>query len=115
MSPEEVAAIFVEPIQGEGGYIVPPPEFHMTLHTIAKKYGILLVADEVQTGMGRTGKMFAMEHFGIVPDIVALAKGVASGLSLGATACVMKSSRAHFKRVCCYWDAVKTVYVFARH
>ncbi|MDR4497872.1 MAG: acetyl ornithine aminotransferase family protein [Candidatus Scalindua sp.] len=84
MPPEEVAAIFVEPIQGEGGYIVPPPEFHMMLHKIAKKYDILLVADEVQTGMGRTGKMFAMEHFGIEPDIVALAKGIASGLPLGA-------------------------------
>ncbi|ODS31002.1 MAG: 4-aminobutyrate aminotransferase [Candidatus Scalindua rubra] len=85
MPPEEVAAIFVEPIQGEGGYIVPPPEFHRTLYNIAKKYGILLVADEVQSGMGRTGKMFAMEHFGVIPGIVTLAKGIASGLPLGAT------------------------------
>jgi len=84
MPPEEVAAIFVEPIQGEGGYIVPPPEFHIKLHEVAKKYGILLVADEVQSGMGRTGKMFAMEHFGVVPDIIALAKGIASGMPLGA-------------------------------
>ena len=84
MPPEEVAAIFVEPIQGEGGYIVPPPEFHMELHKIAKKYGILLVVDEVQSGMGRTGKMCAMEHFGVVPDIIALAKGIASGMPLGA-------------------------------
>lgn len=82
--PEEVAAIFVEPIQGEGGYIVPPPEFHQELHKIAKKYGILYVADEVQSGMGRTGTMFAMEHFGVTPDITALAKGIASGLPLGA-------------------------------
>ncbi|MBW1960790.1 MAG: acetyl ornithine aminotransferase family protein [Deltaproteobacteria bacterium] len=81
---EEVAAIFVEPIQGEGGYIVPPPEFHQALYHVAKKYGILYVVDEVQSGMGRTGKMFAMEHFGIEPDIMALAKGIASGLPLGA-------------------------------
>ena len=84
MPAEEVAAIFVEPIQGEGGYIVPPPEFHREFHKLAKKYGILYVADEVQSGMGRTGKMFAMEHFGTVPDIMALAKGIASGLPLGA-------------------------------
>ncbi|TET95085.1 MAG: acetyl ornithine aminotransferase family protein [Desulfobacteraceae bacterium] len=84
MPPEEVAAIFVEPIQGEGGYIVPPPEFHREFHKLAKKYGILYVADEVQSGMGRTGKMFAMEHFGTVPDIMALAKGIASGMPLGA-------------------------------
>jgi 4-aminobutyrate aminotransferase len=82
---EEVAAIFVEPIQGEGGYIVPPPEFHRELKKIAEKYGILYVADEVQAGMGRTGKMFAMEHFGVTADIMALAKGIASGLPLGAT------------------------------
>jgi 4-aminobutyrate aminotransferase len=81
---EEVAAIFVEPIQGEGGYIVPPPGFHKELKKIAKKYGILYVADEVQSGMGRTGKMFAMEHFGIAADIIAVAKGIASGLPLGA-------------------------------
>jgi 4-aminobutyrate aminotransferase len=85
MPPEEVAAIFVEPIQGEGGYIVPPPEFHEELHRIAKKYGILYVADEVQSGMGRTGKMFAIEHYHVVPDIIALAKGIASGMPLGAT------------------------------
>jgi 4-aminobutyrate aminotransferase len=84
MPPEEVAAIFVEPIQGEGGYIVPPPEFHSALKGIAEKYGILYVADEVQSGMGRTGKMFALEHYGVAPDIMALAKGIASGLPLGA-------------------------------
>jgi 4-aminobutyrate aminotransferase len=74
----------VEPIQGEGGYIVPPPEFHKKMNNIAKKYGILYVADEVQSGMGRTGKMFAMEHFDVDPDIIALAKGIASGMPLGA-------------------------------
>jgi 4-aminobutyrate aminotransferase len=79
-----VAAIFIEPIQGEGGYIVPPPKFHKKLHKIAQKYGMLYVADEVQSGMGRTGKMFAMEHFGVKPDIMALAKGIASGMPLGA-------------------------------
>jgi len=84
MPPEEVAAIFVEPIQGEGGYIVPPLEFHVELQKVAKKYGILYVVDEVQSGMGRTGKMFAMEHFGVEPDIMALAKGIASGMPLGA-------------------------------
>ena len=81
---EEVAAIFVEPIQGEGGYIVPPPGFHKKLYKIAKKYGILYVADEVQSGMGRTGKMFGMEHFKVNPDIIAVAKGIASGMPLGA-------------------------------
>jgi 4-aminobutyrate aminotransferase len=81
---EEVAAIILEPIQGEGGYIVPPPEFHQELKKLCEKYGILFVADEVQSGMGRTGKMFAMEHFGVTPDIVALAKGIASGMPLGA-------------------------------
>ena len=83
--PEEVAAIFVEPIQGEGGYIVPPPEFHQKLYELAKEFGILFVTDEVQSGMGRTGKMMAIEHWGIVPDIIALAKGIASGMPLGAT------------------------------
>jgi 4-aminobutyrate aminotransferase len=82
--PEEVAAIFVEPIQGEGGYIVPPPEFHQELHKIAHKYGILFIVDEVQSGMGRTGRMFAIEHFGVSPDVMAIAKGVASGMPLGA-------------------------------
>jgi 4-aminobutyrate aminotransferase len=83
--PEEVAAIFVEPIQGEGGYVVPPPEFHQELYVLAREFGILFVADEVQSGMGRTGKMMAIEHWGVVPDIIALAKGIASGMPLGAT------------------------------
>ena len=81
---EDVAAIFVEPIQGEGGYVVPPQKFFDELRRLAVKHGILLVADEVQCGMGRTGKMFASEHFGLQPDIIALAKGIASGLPLGA-------------------------------
>jgi len=84
LPPEEVAAIFVEPIQGEGGYLVPPAEFHQQLRRIADQHGMLLVADEVQAGMGRTGRMFAMEHFGVVPDIVCLAKGIATGMPLGA-------------------------------
>ena len=79
----EVAAIIVEAIQGEGGYIVPPPEFLPGLEKIARKHGILLIADEVQSGMGRTGKMFAFEHFDFHPDIVAIAKGIASGMPLG--------------------------------
>jgi 4-aminobutyrate aminotransferase len=85
VNPAEVAAIIVEPIQGEGGYIVPPPEFLPGLEKLARKHGILLVADEVQTGMGRTGKMFGFEHFDFHPDIVALAKGIASGMPLGVT------------------------------
>ena len=85
VNPNEVAAIVVEPIQGEGGYIVPPPEFLPGLEKIARKYGILLVADEVQCGMGRSGKMFAFEHFDFHPAIVAIAKGIASGMPLGVT------------------------------
>jgi len=83
--PEEVAAIIVEPIQGEGGYIVPPDDFHPRLRELTERHGILLIAAEVQTGMGRTGRMFAMEHWNVVPDIICLAKGIASGLPLGAT------------------------------
>ena len=84
LSPDEVAGIVFEPIQGEGGYIVPPPEFFEELKRISQRHGILLIADEVQSGMGRTGKMFAVEHFGVEPDIIAIAKGIASGLPLGA-------------------------------
>jgi 4-aminobutyrate aminotransferase len=83
VNPREVAAIVVEPIQGEGGYIVPPPEFLPGLERIARQHGILLVADEVQSGMGRTGKMFAFEHFDFHPDIVAIAKGIAFGMPFG--------------------------------
>jgi 4-aminobutyrate aminotransferase len=82
--PESVAAVFVEPIQGEGGYLVPPDDFLPRLRELTKKHGILLVADEVQSGMGRTGKLLAVEHTGVEPDIVCLAKGIASGLPLGA-------------------------------
>ena len=84
VAPEEVAAIFVEPIQGEGGYIVPPADFLSGLSALAHEFGILLAVDEVQSGIGRTGNMFAYEHFSIAPDIIALAKGIASGLPLGA-------------------------------
>ena len=82
---EECAAIVVEPIQGEGGYIVPPASFLQTLRAIADRNGILLIADEVQSGMGRTGRMYASEHFDFVPDILATAKGIASGMPLSAT------------------------------
>ena len=83
VSPDEVAAIVVEPIQGEGGYVVPPPVFIERLKELTKTHGIMFVADEVQSGMGRTGKMFAIEHFGVEPDILATAKGIASGMPLG--------------------------------
>ncbi len=82
--PNEVAAVFVEPIQGEGGYVVPDPDFLPRLREICDRHGILLVADEIQSGMGRTGKMWAIEHWGVEPDIVLAAKGIASGLPLGA-------------------------------
>jgi len=82
--PDEVAAIFVEPILGEGGYIVPPDDFLPRLRDLCTRHGILLVADEVQSGMGRTGRMFAVEHWNVVPDIICMAKGIASGMPLGA-------------------------------
>ena len=81
----ETAAIVVEPVQGEGGYIVPPRKFFDELTRVCKENGILLVFDEVQSGMGRTGKMWAADHFDAVPDILAIAKGIASGMPLGAT------------------------------
>ena len=84
--PDEVAAFLVEPIQGEGGYIVPPDEFHPKLKALAEKYNILYIADEVQTGVGRTGKMFASQWWNVSPDIICLAKGIASGMPLGAIA-----------------------------
>jgi 4-aminobutyrate aminotransferase len=89
-APEEVAAIFVEPIQGEGGYIVPSAEFLPGLREMCDKHGIMLVMDEIQSGMGRTGKMFACEHWNVEPDILVLAKGLASGMPLGAVV-----ARAH--------------------
>jgi 4-aminobutyrate aminotransferase len=85
LPPEEVAAIFVEPIQGEGGYVVAPTVFMQELRRICDKHGILLVVDEVQSGIGRTGKWFAVEHTGVQPDMVCIAKGVASGMPLGVT------------------------------
>lgn len=86
VTPDEVAAIVVEPIQGEGGYLVPPRQFHDRLQALARRHGMLLIVDEVQSGMGRTGRMFASEHYGLQPDIVTIAKGVASGLPLGIAA-----------------------------
>jgi 4-aminobutyrate aminotransferase len=85
LAPEEVAAIFVEPVQGEGGYVVAPTVFMQELRRICDRHGILLVADEVQSGMGRTGKWWAIEHTGVKPDIVCCAKGIASGMPLGVT------------------------------
>ena len=82
--PDEIAAIFVEPIQGEGGYHVPPAGFLPELRALCDRHGMLLVADEVQTGFGRTGKLFALEHWNVEPDILCLAKGIASGMPLGA-------------------------------
>ena len=81
--PDEVAAVMVEPIQGEGGYLVPPDGFLQQLRELTRRHGILLIADEVQSGMGRTGRMFAIEHAGVEPDIVTMAKGIASGMPLG--------------------------------
>jgi len=83
--PNEVAAALIEPIQGEGGYVVPPPEYHKRLKKLYDKYGILYAVDEVQCGMGRTGKWWAIEHFGVVPDIICSSKALGGGISLGAT------------------------------
>jgi len=85
LPPEEVAAIFVEPVQGEGGYVPAPTEFMQELRRICDKHGIMLVCDEVQSGMGRTGKYWAVEHSGVHPDIITSAKGIASGMPLGVT------------------------------
>ena len=87
---DEVAGILVESIQGEGGYIIPPPGFFPALRELCNKYGILLIADEVQSGMGRTGKWWAIEHFDVEPDIVTIAKGIASGMPIGA--CLARKS-----------------------
>jgi 4-aminobutyrate aminotransferase len=83
VSPDEVAAVMVEPIQGEGGYVVPPDVFLQRLRELTRQHGMLLIVDEVQSGMGRTGRMFAIEHAGVEPDMVTAAKGIASGLPLG--------------------------------
>jgi 4-aminobutyrate aminotransferase len=82
--PDSFAAVFVEPIQGEGGYIVPPDDFLPRLRAVTAEHGILLVVDEIQTGVGRTGRMFAIEHHGVRADVITVAKGIASGLPLGA-------------------------------
>jgi 4-aminobutyrate aminotransferase len=84
VDPKEVAAVIVEPVQGEGGYVVPHPGFLRRLREVTREHGILLIADEVQCGMGRTGRFFASEHFGLEPDLVVTAKGIASGMPLGA-------------------------------
>jgi len=85
MPPGDVAAIMVEPIQGEGGYVVPEASFFPALRELCDRYDILMISDEVQAGMGRTGKWWAIEHFGVEPDIITSAKGIASGVPLGAT------------------------------
>ncbi|MBI2976378.1 MAG: aminotransferase class III-fold pyridoxal phosphate-dependent enzyme, partial [Chloroflexi bacterium] len=82
--PGDVAAFLVEPIQGEGGYVIPPQSFFPRLRKLADEHGILLIADEVQSGMGRTGKWWAIQHWGVEPDMVCSAKGIASGMPLGA-------------------------------
>lgn len=84
VDPAEVAAVFVEPVQGEGGYIVPPTGWMREIRELCDRHGILLVADEVQSGVGRTGKMWAIDHMGVVPDIVLTAKGLGSGMPIGA-------------------------------
>ena len=87
--PEEVAGIVVEAVQGEGGYVPAPKEFLQAIRRICDKHGIMMIVDEVQSGMGRTGKMFAIEHSGVSPDIMCLAKGIGSGLPIGV--CVAKA------------------------
>lgn len=84
IDPEEVAGILVEPLQGEGGYLVPPPGFFPALRDLCNRYGIVMIVDEVQAGMGRTGKWWGIQHFGVEPDIITSAKGIASGMPLGA-------------------------------
>ena len=81
---EQVAAIILEPVQGEGGFYVQPPEFMRAVREICDRHGILLIADEIQTGFGRTGNLFAMEHYGVVPDLMTIAKSLAGGLPLSA-------------------------------
>jgi 4-aminobutyrate aminotransferase len=90
LPPDEVAGVLVETIQGEGGYIVPPDGFYPALRELCDKHGILLIVDEVQSGMGRTGKWWAIEHYGVEPDMFTTAKGIASGMPLGA--CVARKS-----------------------
>ena len=96
LPPDEVAGVLVETIQGEGGYIVPPEGFYPALRKLCDKHGILLIMDEVQCGMGRTGKWWAIKHFGVEPDIVTIAKGIASGMPLGA--CLARQSVMDWER-----------------
>ena len=96
LPPDEVAGILVETIQGEGGYIIPSPGFFPALRKLCDKHGILLIVDEVQCGMGRTGKWWAIEHFGVEPDMLTIAKGIASGMPLGA--CVARQSIMDWER-----------------
>jgi 4-aminobutyrate aminotransferase len=93
--PEEVAGIVVEAVQGEGGYVPAPKDFLKGLRRICDRYGIMLIVDEVQSGMGRTGKMFACDHYGVEPDIVCIAKGIGSGLPIGA--CVARAEVMNWK------------------
>ena len=95
IDPSDVAAIFVEPVQGEGGYVVPPDGYLAALRALCDKYGILLVCDEIQCGIGRTGRMFASEHAGIEPDILLTAKGLGSGMPIGAI--IARESVMHWK------------------
>jgi 4-aminobutyrate aminotransferase/(S)-3-amino-2-methylpropionate transaminase len=84
VQPDRVAAIVVEPVLGEGGFVIPPPDFFQRLREVADRFGILLIVDEIQTGVGRTGRMFAIEHFGIEPDLMTVAKSIAVGLPISA-------------------------------
>jgi 4-aminobutyrate aminotransferase len=95
VAPEDCAAIVVEPVQGEGGYVVPSPDFLPELRRICDEHGIVLIVDEVQSGMGRTGKLWAIEHFGVVPDIMCLAKAIGGGLPLGVTLAKEELMRWH--------------------
>ncbi|HSE38894.1 MAG TPA: acetyl ornithine aminotransferase family protein [Blastocatellia bacterium] len=95
VAPEDCAAIVVEPVQGEGGYVVPSPDFLPELRRICDQHGIVLVVDEVQSGMGRTGKLWAIEHFGVVPDIICMAKAIGGGLPLGVTLAKEELMRWH--------------------
>lgn len=95
VAPEEVAAIIVEPVQGEGGYVVPPDNFLPELRALCDRHGILLIADEIQSGVGRTGKWWAIEHTGVHPDIVCIAKGIASGMPLSA--CISRAEVMDWK------------------
>jgi len=95
VAPEDCAAIVVEPVQGEGGYVVPPSDFLPELRRICDEHGIVLIVDEVQSGVGRTGKFWAVEHFGVVPDIICMAKAIGGGLPLGVTLAKEELMRWH--------------------